>query len=54
MTGHFKSNAEKSIAMEIVDAKRKKAYGLARDIRKIRGQKYVLVTSLSASANKTA
>jgi hypothetical protein len=51
-TGYFKGKAEQSIVIEIVDAKQDEVEALARKIRKINGQKSVLVMSLTGQAQK--
>jgi hypothetical protein len=50
--GYFKGRPEKSIVIEIVEAKQKEIELLARGIGEINGQKSVLVMNLSGRAKK--
>jgi hypothetical protein len=51
-TGFYKGKPEKSIVLEIVDAKEEEVEMLAQSIRKINGQKSVLVMILAGQAKK--
>lgn len=53
-TGYFRGQPEKSVVIEIVDARRKDVLEVAKKIRRINGQKSVLVLSLPAYAKKIA
>jgi hypothetical protein len=50
--GYFKGRPEKSIVIEIVEAKQKEIELLARGIGEINGQRSVLVMNLSGRAKK--
>ena len=51
-TGHYKGEEERSIVIEIVDAKEEDVESVAQSIRAINGQKSVLVMSLSGRAKR--
>lgn len=53
-TGYFRGQPEKSVVIEIVNAKKKDVDEVARNIRRINGQKSVLVLGLPASVKKIA
>jgi hypothetical protein len=50
--GYFKGRSEKSIVIEIVEAKHREIDQVARAIREVNGQKSVLVMSLTGKAYK--
>jgi hypothetical protein len=51
-TGYFKGQSEKSIVIEIVEAREEEVEAVARAIRAINGQKTVLVMALRGQARK--
>lgn len=51
-TGYFKGKPERSIVIEIVDAKQEKIEVLAKIIRAINGQHSVLIMGLRGKARK--
>lgn len=51
-TGFFKGQSEKSIVIEIVDAREDDIEAVAKAIRSINGQKTVLVMGLRGQARK--
>jgi len=52
-TGYFRGQPEKSVVIEIVNARKKDVAEVARSIRRINGQKSVLVLGLQASVERT-
>ena len=53
-TGYFRGQPEKSVVIEIVNASKKDVAQVAKRIRRINGQKSVLVLGLQASVKKIA
>jgi hypothetical protein len=51
-TGYYRGRAEKSIVLEIVEAQRKEVSALANDIRRLNGQKSVLIMSLTGKVKR--
>ena len=51
-TGYSQGRGEKSIVLEIVEARRKDVTALAKRIRKLNGRKSVLIMRLSGKAEK--
>ena len=51
-TGYSPGRGEKSIVLEIVEARRKDVTVLAKSIRKLNGQKSVLIMRLSGKAEE--
>jgi hypothetical protein len=51
-TGYFRGEAEDSIVIEIVPAQKQDAAELANSIRRLNGQRSVLVVSLSGEAQR--
>ena len=51
-TGYYGGKIEKSIVLEIVEAKKKQVMALAMDIRRLNGQKSVLVMGLTGKVKR--
>jgi hypothetical protein len=51
-TGYSQGRGEKSIVLEIVEARRKDVTALAKSIRKLNGQKSALIMRLIGKAEK--
>lgn len=51
-TGYSQGRGEKSIVLEIVESRREDVTALAESIRKLNGQKSVLIMRLSGKAEK--
>jgi hypothetical protein len=51
-TGYSQGRAENSILLEIVEARKEDVAALAKNIRKLNGQKSVLIMCLSGKAEK--
>jgi hypothetical protein len=51
-TGYYRGNPEKSIVLEIVEAQQSEVTALANAIRRLNGQKSVLIMGLTGKVKK--